>query len=426
VIILKSVWIEPSGLQGRIRIPPSKSISHRAIICAGLAQGTSSIGNIILSEDIEATLEAISALGACVEKDPENYTLEITGTSFPRRVKQSIDCRESGSTLRFLIPLAALTGTAITLTGKGRLKERPLDEYYKIFDQQGIKYKTDRGFLPLTLEGNLNPGIYSIRGDVSSQFISGLLFALPLLSGNSKIVVTTEMESRGYIDLTIDILEKYGIKVENNHYREFLIEGNQKYNKTNYNIEGDYSQAAFWIVAASLRGSIDCLGLNPESVQGDRMIIDITGKMGAHIEQTQEGLSIKTAVTRGTVIDAAQCPDLVPVLAVLGAFSQGITTIVNAGRLRIKESDRLKAIATELNKLGAKVQEFDEGLKIEGVEILEGGTVVDSWNDHRIAMALAVAALKCKKPVEITGFEAVKKSYPHFWDDFYKLGGKIK
>jgi len=421
---LNSIVIEPSELKGRIKIPPSKSISHRAVICAGLSEGTSNLKNIMLSEDIKATLEGIHALGAVIQ---DTESLRITG-SYPLLPSAgTINCRESGSTLRFLIPLATLTGEAVTFTGEGRLGQRPLNQYYRIFDQQEIKYKTPaNGYLPLTVEGRIQPGTFSIRGDVSSQFITGLMFALPLLDEDSKIEVTTELESRSYIDLTIDVLQKFGIIIENRHYREFLVRGKQQYKSTNYEVEGDYSQAAFWIVAASLGGNIDCLGLNPYSLQGDSVILDILREMGADMEQKQGSLVTKTALTGATVIDASQCPDLVPVLAVLGALSEGVTHIINAGRLRIKESDRLKAISTELNRLGAKVQELDEGLKIEGVKSLRGGTAVDSWNDHRIAMALAVAALKCREPVTITGFESVRKSYPNFWNDFCELGGKIK
>lgn len=426
---MKCLIIEPSRLEGKIKIPPSKSISHRAIICAGLAEGLSRIENVMFSEDIAATLEGMKALGTITrgmqafEDGEQPCTLSIRGNPTLNIGKDLINCRESGSTLRFLIPLATRTGAKVTFTGQGKLGERPLEAYFQIFKEQGIEYYTAEGFLPLTIKGSLKPGNYQLKGNVSSQFISGLMFLLPLLDGVSRIIVTTELESRGYVDLTIDVLQKFGIEVENKEYREFSIQGNQKYESCNYRIEGDYSQAAFWIAAAILGGKIDCLDLNPVSLQGDRTIFDIAREMGADIKVRAEGLQVKAALTQGTVIDAEQCPDLVPVLAVLASLSRGTTRIVKAGRLRIKESDRLRAITTELNKLGARIQELEDGLKIEGVESLQGGTV-DSWNDHRIAMALAVASLRCSEPVRITGFEAVKKSYPHFWKDFKKLGGK--
>ncbi|RNC29807.1 MAG: 3-phosphoshikimate 1-carboxyvinyltransferase [Candidatus Dichloromethanomonas elyunquensis] len=425
---MKSIKIEPRRLEGQIQIPPSKSISHRAVICAGLSEGISQIENVIFSEDIAATLDGMSAMGTrslCEEaKDDENpCILKIEGTSSLKMSGGTIHCRESGSTLRFLIPLACKTGDQVTFTGQGKLTERPLDVYYQIFEEQGIEYHTDRGNLPLAIKGKLKPGNYKLKGNVSSQFISGLLFLLPMLDGDSIITITTELESRGYIDLTLDVQKQFGIEVENKEYKEFLIKGNQKYRSCNYRIEGDYSQAAFWLVAGTLGGKINCMDLDTYSLQGDREILNMIKKMGGQVESIHGGLGIQTALTHGTVIDAGQCPDLVPVLAVLASLSRGTTRIINAGRLRIKESDRLKAIATELNKLGAKVQELEEGLLIEGVESLQGGTV-DSWNDHRIAMALAVASIKCRQPVVLTGFEAVKKSYPHFWRDFIKLGGE--
>ncbi|MGI5900857.1 MAG: 3-phosphoshikimate 1-carboxyvinyltransferase [Desulfitobacteriia bacterium] len=433
---MENILIRAARLNGSLKVPSSKSIGHRAIICAGLAQGTSVIENIMISEDIAATLQGMAALGAKIDEDPDQWlgagdyrakNIKIKG-SFPlKKVKDTVDCRESGSTLRFLIPLAAIIGKEITFTGQGRLVERPLNEYYRLFSERGLVYENEQGRLPLTLKGALAPGTFQIRGDVSSQFITGLMFALPLLKGDSKIVITTEMESKPYVDLTLDVLKRFGIRVENRDYNEFLIPGGQVYNCHNFKVEADYSQAAFWIVAGLIgEGTIHCLDLNPDSLQGDRVIIEIARRMGGSIEETKSGLKVSPSLTTGTKIDVAQCPDLVPVLAVLGALSQGKTEIVNAGRLRMKESDRLRAIATELNKLGARVQELKEGLKIEGVENLKGGAIVDSHNDHRIAMALAIAALRCEKPVRLTGFGAVKKSYPHFWADYSRLGGKIK
>lgn len=436
---MKGITIEAPRLEGVIRIPPSKSISHRAVICAGLAEGISKLENVIFSQDIAATLEGMQAMGAIVKSiewnnkelagydelpDGEPCTLWIQGNPSPLLLSNLIDCGESGSTLRFLIPLAIRSGDKVAFLGHGKLGERPLDAYYQLFDEQGIEYHTTGGFLPLSVQGSLQSGVYKLKGNVSSQFISGLLFLLPLLAGDSRILLTTDLESRGYVDLTIDVLQKFGIEIENKDDREFTIKGNQKYHGSHYRVEGDYSQAAFWIAAGILGTKMECLDLNPDSLQGDRAILDLVQEMGADIERQEDVLRIKNSVTKGTVIDAGQCPDLVPILAVLAALSKGKTQIINAGRLRIKESDRLRAIATELNKLGAKVQELEEGLDIEGVESLQGGTV-DSWNDHRIAMAMAIAALRCTGPLSITGFEAVKKSYPHFWQDFQKLGGKL-
>ncbi|MDI6705773.1 MAG: 3-phosphoshikimate 1-carboxyvinyltransferase [Bacillota bacterium] len=425
---MDSVKINPAKLNGEIHIPPSKSLSHRAIICAGLSDGVSVIDNLMFSDDIEATLNGMKSLGTDIQRTEigphqDIYCVTLKGNSKVRVMNATIDCRESGSTLRFLIPFAGIAGEKITFTGRGRLSERPLDAYYEIFDQQNIQYNNN-GRLPLEVRGTLKPGTFKIKGDISSQFITGLMFVLPLLDGASRIEITTGLESKGYVDLTIDILKKFGIEIENNDYTGFYIKGNQKYRSRYYRVEGDYSQAAFWIVAGSLGGRIKCIDMNTDSLQGDKAILDIVKKMGAILEIGEDFVKIKESRTHGTVIDASQYPDLVPIIAVLGALSSGTTKIINAERLRIKESDRLKAISTELNKLGANVRELEDGLIIEGKEELKGGTV-DSWNDHRIAMALAVASIRCTGPVIITGSGAVKKSYPQFWRDFKKLGGKI-
>lgn len=412
--------IIPTVLQGKINIPPSKSLSHRAVIAAGLAEGKSRIENLLYSDDIEATCKAMGALG--IEMTNLGNVLEVEGKSLLEVMQGNIDCLESGSTLRFMIPIALLTGQAVTFHGRGKLKTRPLDDYIKIFEQQNIPYEYQSS-LPLTVKGTLKPGKFQIRGDVSSQFITGLLFVLPLLNGDSIIEVTSPLESKGYVDLTMDVLNRFSINVQHDAYRIFSIKGNQKYSANDYRVEGDYSQAAFWIVAGTLGGEIECEDLRRDSSQGDRAIVDIVQRMGGNILVENNRIKVQNAKTHGEIIDASQCPDIVPVLTALAALSEGTTEIINAGRLRIKESDRLKAMATELNKLGAHVIEQPEGLIIHGKNSLNGGTV-DSWNDHRIAMALAIASIKCTEPVIITNSHAVSKSYPGFFQDFNRVGGK--
>ncbi|MDP4143516.1 MAG: 3-phosphoshikimate 1-carboxyvinyltransferase [Bacillota bacterium] len=425
---MKSVRINPSELEGKISIPPSKSVSHRAVICAGLSQGVSKVENIIFSEDIIATCRAMESLGVRIENQYANddrSTLIINGREDLDLYKDEIDCTESGSTLRFMIPIAALVGKKVGFKGKGKLVSRPLNDYYNIFDKQEINYTTVNGGLPLTIDGKLKAGEYELSGDVSSQFITGLLFALPLMDGDSKIIITTDLESKGYVDLTLEALEKFSVHVENNNYKEFIIKGNQKYISRDYKVEGDYSQAAFWITAGLLGGDLKCCDLDINSLQGDKEILDIVQRMKGNLTITDDCIQAVTSSTTGTIIDASQCPDIVPILAVLGSLSSGTTEIINAERLRIKESDRLKAISTELNKLGADIEEKQDGLLIKGVEKLKGG-IVDSWNDHRIAMALAVASIKCTEPVTITNSDCVKKSYPGFWEDFKKMNGNLE
>lgn len=420
---MKSVKIEPTKLKGTIRIPPSKSLSHRAIISAALSSEESHISNLIFSDDIDATSQAMKSLGTEIEKTSLS-SLKIRGLLPIKLSGQTIDCKESGSTLRFLIPISLLAQGKTIFKGKGKLVSRPLDAYYKIFDKQGIKYKNRMGHLPLQVEGELSPGEFEIEGGVSSQYITGLLFTLPLLDGDSKITITSELESKGYVDLTIDILTKFGVDIINKNYKEFTIKGNQDYKANDYIVEGDFSQAAFWLVAGILGGEIDSRDLNVDSLQGDKAILNLIKEMGGDISINVSSITTKKSKTKGRVIDASQCPDIIPILTVLAALSEGETRIINAARLRIKESDRLKAISSELNKLGADVVELENGLVVNGIPSLKGGKV-DSWNDHRIAMALAIASIRCSGPVIITNSDVVNKSYPHFWEDFKKLGGKI-
>ncbi|HEY5535520.1 MAG TPA: 3-phosphoshikimate 1-carboxyvinyltransferase [Ignavibacteria bacterium] len=434
---MKSVIIQPFALNGKVKIPPSKSLSHRAVIAAGLSDGECTIDNISMSEDIIATCEIMEKLSVKIKQLPNS--LKIIGTGKPRiacdgisnngiakdkTAGNELQCNESGSTLRFLIPIAMLTGERVIFKGKSKLVQRTLKPYYEIFDKQKIKYTTINGNLPLTIDGSLKPGIFELRGDVSSQFITGLIYALPLLKGDSTIKITTEMESIGYIDLTIDVLNKFGVKVENNNYREFKIKGNQHFVKRDFRVEGDFSQAAFYLAAGVLGGEVECLDLNMESLQGDRVIVDIIKEMGGKITVKDGVLRASKSDLKGTIIDASQCPDLVPIVAVLAALSEGTTKIINAGRVRIKESDRLKAMATELNKIGAEVIEREDSLLIHGKPMLRGG-VVSSWNDHRIAMAMAIASIRCTQELIIEDSGAVKKSYPHFYEDFKSLGGKV-
>ena len=420
---MNCVKIEPSKLNGIINIPPSKSLCHRAVICASLSHGESNIDNVIFSDDIYATCEGMKNFGGDIENKGEGR-LRIKG-SFPLTLKkESIDCIESGSTLRFLIPIGLLCNKAVTFTGRGKLVSRPLDTYYKIFKNQNIKYMNNNGNLPLNVEGKLKPGVFEIEGNISSQFITGLMYTLPLLQGDSKIIIVNELESKGYVDLTIDMLSKFGIEIVNNNYKEFLIKGNQTYISRDYKVEGDFSQAAFWLVGGILGEEIQSKDLNIDSLQGDKVIMDLIKEMGGDIAISEFGVKTKVSKTKGITIDASQCPDIVPILTVLAAVSEGETNIINASRLRIKESDRLKAISTQLNKLGADVKELEDGLIINGKKNLTGG-IVDSWNDHRIAMALAIASIRCTEEVTITNSDAVKKSYPHFWEDFKKLGGKV-
>ena len=420
--------IYPAKLKGEVKIPPSKSMAHRAVICAALSNGICRITNIDYSDDIIATIEAMKSLGAVINKK-DDY-LEVagieSGSNKDIHEERIIDCNESGSTLRFLVPIASLFEGVNRFIGRGNLGKRPLDTYYKIFDEQGIKYTYKDGMLDLKTEGRLKAGEFKVKGNISSQFITGLLFTLPLLDGDSKIIITTEMESKGYIDLTLSAIKDFGVEIINNDYKEFIIKGNQTYTARDYTVEGDYSQAAFFLCADAISNDVVVNDLKLDSLQGDKEVLDILERMGVKIESENNGLIGKAdKALKSTIIDGSQCPDIIPVVSLAASLCEGTTEIINAGRLRIKECDRLAAVTSELNKLGAKITEKEEGLIIEGVSKLKGGCSVWSHKDHRIAMTLAIASTVCEEPIIIEDYECVSKSYPEFWSDFKDIGGKF-
>lgn len=419
--------IYPSNLKGEVKIPPSKSMAHRAIICAALSDGLCIIENIDYSDDIIATIDAMNSLGAKIVKHKDYIeVIGAYGSDEKPQETRIIDCNESGSTLRFLVPISLLFKGSSKFIGRGNLGKRPLTTYYNIFERQGIEYSYEEGNLNLVINGELNPGTFEVEGNVSSQFITGLLFTLPLLKEDSKIIITTEMESKGYIDLTLRAMNDFGVEIINNNYREFIIKGNQKYNARNYRVEGDYSQAAFFLCADSLGNDVLCKDLDLNSLQGDKEVIDILERMNVVFNANDIGVKGTTnGELASTVIDGSQCPDIIPVLTSVAALTKGTTEIINAGRLRIKECDRLAAVTSELNKLGAKIIEKEDGLVVTGVEKLQGGVEVWSHKDHRIAMTLAIASTRCEEPIVIKDYECIAKSYPNFFEDFKALGGNV-
>ena len=402
-----NVTITPGPLSGTITPPPSKSQAHRVLIAAALATGESVIRNFRWSEDTRATAGCLTALGAAF-RSRDGDILELEGLC-PSQSLPLLDCGESGSTLRFLIPVVLATAGGGVFTGRGRLMERPLAPYFGIFREEGISFSQNHDILQV--QGTLTPGTYRLPGNVSSQFITGLLHALPLLAGDSRILLTSELESAGYVDMTLETLRRFGVTVEPEETGWF-IPGNQRYQPRDVTLEGDWSQAAFFLAAAGLGNPLNLRGMDGNSAQGDRIMAEY----------------VEILASAGEVsLDVSGCPDLVPPLAVRAALRSGETTrLVNAARLRLKESDRLASVATVLGALGADVTEERDSLTIRGREILPGGVTVDSWNDHRIAMMAAVAATRCQRPVTVTGAECVKKSYPEFWTDYEALGGRIE
>ena len=410
-----NIKITPTILKGKVNIPPSKSVAHRLIIAAGLADGESVISNIYMSKDIIATIEAMKTLGAEITSHDDGnglYTITVKGITNPAP-NSVIDCNESGSTLRFLIPVASILGINATFIGRGRLPERPITPYLTEMTKNGVEFDY-RDTMPFSVSGKLRAGEYKIAGDISSQFITGLLLALSVAEGESKIILTSHLESRPYVDITIDCLNKFGAQIEETS-NGFIVKGVKALTPHNEAVEGDYSQAAFFAVANRLGCDINIEGLNDNSFQGDKKIIEICEKIVYNSDKNE---------LRPFDIDCSDIPDLVPILAVLGSFCNGVSYIRNAARLRIKESDRLSAISNALNAVGGKVKEFDDGLEITGVDFLTGGEI-DSCNDHRIPMAMTIASTRCKGELIIKGAECISKSYPDFFEVCKSLGGII-
>ena len=393
---------------GNITIPPSKSLAHRAIICACLAPGRSVISNIDYSVDIRATIEGMRHLGASIKEDKD--TLFIDGIETFQYDGDVVNCHESGSTLRFFLPLFSLTGKRATFSGSKRLIERPQNVYEMLFQEQGIDFV--RTYPNIIIDGRLKPGELTLKGNVSSQFITGLLFALPLLEADSKIHIEPPFESRSYVDLTIQMLKRFQIIVEYEDAYTLAIKGNQQYQPTDVLVEGDYSQLVFWASLGVLNHSVETHGLDLHSLQGDKKTIDIFQSMNAGIKVLDDGYQFCPGTLNGTVIDLNDCPDLGPMLFALATQANGKTTFQNAGRLRIKESDRIEAMETELKKLGCSISSTFGTVTITGPVKLQGNVTLHGHNDHRIVMALSILATIADEPITIDDAQAISKSYP--------------
>lgn len=416
---MRNIVIKNNKLKGEVTPPASKSILHRYIIGASLAKGISKIRNVDLSEDIEATINAMKNLGAKIEiRDRE---LLIEGSSLfcvKNKINENIEinCRESGSTLRFLIPISLVKENKVIFKGENGLFKRPLDPYFNIFDKNEIIYN----FQPekeekLFVNGKLKSGIYEVIGNISSQFITGLLFSLPLLEGKSIIKIKGNLESKSYIDLTLDCLHKFGIKFKNNDYKSIEICGSQEYKALNIDIETDFSQAAFFLVANFLGADLEIKNINLKSLQGDKKIIDF-------IE------NLKNVSNDYLEIDGSNCPDIIPIFSLCAAYSNKKVKIINVARLRIKESDRLNSTVTELKKFGFDLEGSQDTIYINHNlrtnlknEILK----LSSHNDHRIAMMIAIASTVYTNKIVLEDANSVRKSYPNFWEVFISLGGEI-
>ena len=406
------------ALNGTVSAPVSKSDLHRLIIACALSCGESLIPRYTLSQDIQATANVIGALGASVRF--ENDCTIVNGISPSNESAQSeilCDCNE------WLHP--ALFGAGLC-----RLSQRPMEPLCSQLAAHGVSLQLPENgdSLPLHISGKLRGGDFFFSGDISSQYITGLLFALPLLEEDSRILLTSPLQSKGYVEMTLQLLKQFGIRILP------LENGWQVFGRQNYcppkqlTAQGDWSNAAFWLCAGAISktsASIRVTGMDIDSLQGDREVCQILQRMGAKMNIASDFIEVFPSQLHGTTIDAAQIPDIIPILSVAAAAAQGQTTIVNAGRLRIKESDRLHAICHNLTTLGAQVTEGTDSLVVCGTGSLNGGTV-DSFNDHRISMSMAVASLLCEQPVTILDPMCVNKSYPDFFEQFERLGGSVR
>lgn len=416
---MSDVKFSPFVPNGTVNVPPSKSDVHRAIICAAMANGVSRISPVALSNDIKATIGCIKALGA--DAVLENNVLTVDGTNMYKNKTALLDCGESGSTLRFFIPIAAVGNINATFVGKGKLPQRPIGIFTEALPKAGTVCKTEGG-LPLEIKGQLKSGIFKIPGNVSSQFITGLLLALPILEGDSEIVLTFPLESVGYIAMTIRTMKQFGVNIQATE-KGWHIKGGQSYKTCDYTTDGDWSQAAFFMVLGAVSGKVTVKGVAKDSTQGDKKCAEILARFGAKVTQLDNEVTVEKRELKAITIDASQIPDLVPVLSVCAAFAEGTTKIINAERLRIKECDRLKATAELLNNLGGKVKELSDGLEITGVSSLKGGNV-NGYNDHRIVMSAAVCAARSDEDITATFAMSINKSYPDFYIDYNSIGGK--
>lgn len=417
---------------GELSMPASKSAAIRALLCAGLSAGVSRLSSMEPSQDIEAAMRAVAqGLGAEVSHKEADRTVTIKGArQFPQG--GCIDCGESGALLRFIIPIAAALGGKWRFTGRGRLPERPIGVYAQLLPAHGVDFRTQGG-LPLEIEGRLAPGRYELPGNVSSQFVTGLMLALPLLEGDSEIVLTSALESRSYVDMTLHMLADFGVRLLPTE-AGWHVPGGQKYKSRDYAVEGDWSHAAFFLNLAALspEGSpVRIAGLDPDSLQGDKACVEVFGGFGLDISWEKGVLVAQNkhpgepfGGLRGQTVDVSQITDMAPAASVCAALSRGETRFTNAARLRLKESDRIAAMEEAVNALGGHARSTEEELIIEGVERLAGGTA-QGCNDHRVVMALAGAALRSAGPVSVTDAWSINKTYPAFYRDLEKLGGGV-
>jgi 3-phosphoshikimate 1-carboxyvinyltransferase len=412
-------------LKGAVNAPPSKSYTHRAIMLAGLSTGETRVNYPLLSADPLATIDALRAAGA--EIGVFNDHLMITGNSGKIKAPKLIDVKNSGTTIRIMSSVFSLQSSKVALTGDASIQKRPMGPLLEALNQLGVKTTSNNGNPPITVEGPMKGKIVKIRGDVSSQFISGLLIASPLRDIDNTIVeVTTELKSRPYLEVTLDAIADFGAKVTHEDFKYFEIPGNQSYQANEYTVEGDYSGAAFILGASALTEEpVTVRNLSPSSKQGDRFFIDILKMMDCSVRTRGNEVTVKGGRTlRCAEVDLSQTPDLLPIVAVMCSLAEGRSRIYNVEHARIKECDRISAMAQGLKKMGVQLEEHRDGLVIQGSPQLKGAKI-ESFDDHRILMAFAVAGLRASGTTVIDNAECAAVSYPNFAEDMKRLGAHI-
>lgn len=411
------VTVYPEKLKGSIRAIPSKSMAHRLLICAAMSEGVTRVRCNTSSEDIDATVSCLKAMGSNIVRIGNTYLVPKVTVHSGQSVE--LDCNESGTTLRFMMCVAAGLGLCVRFKGSDRLFERPLSPLWEILTDHGIVLTRDNANR-IIQSGRAYPGDYSISGDISSQFISGLLIMLPLCGGGS-VEVMGEFESKPYVDLTYYALGIADVQLQKT---DRLYKAHGRYDLRDCAVEGDWSNSAFWLCASALGSDVTVTDLDMDSLQGDKAVLDVLSDFGAEITANRNEVTCKSGTLTGCEINVRDIPDLVPVLSVVAACAKGTTVIKGAQRLRLKESDRLRTVSEMINNLGGNARVEEDSLIIEG-GALKGGEV-SACNDHRIAMSAAIAATACETPVVITDAEAVCKSYPDFFEDMKALGAKIQ
>jgi 3-phosphoshikimate 1-carboxyvinyltransferase len=413
------------SLKGTVNAPPSKSYTHRAIILAGLSRGEVVVNDPLLSADPLATIEAMTAAGAKITRSGDS--LRVVGNGGNVQPPQKINVENSGTTIRILSSIFSLCDKKVTITGDESIQKRPMGPLLEALESVGVKTASNNGLPPISVQGPMTGSTIKIRGDVSSQYISGLLIAAPPRAEDTTIEITTPLKSRPYLDLTLEIMQDFGVEVENHGYERFDIPGNQFYSKNEYTVEGDYSGAAFILGAAALTDSeVTVKNLREGSQQGDKYFLDILKMMGAKVStHSNEATVIGGKTLRGIDADLSQTPDLLPITSVMCSLAKGKSRIFNVEHARIKECDRISAMAQGLRKMGVSLEERQDGLVIEGRSSLEGAQI-ETFNDHRIVMAFAVAGLRSHGKTVLNNSESVRISYPEFVRDMKKLGSNLE